>query len=56
MEQPRRKFLYGGRTMCASVIPFIPSLNDQNQLSFLKRISKLKLPNICETCVVFALY
>ena len=28
--------LYGGRTkMCASVIPFIPSLNDQNELSIL---------------------
>ena len=24
--------------MCASVIPFIPSLNDQNQLSILKSI------------------
>ena len=27
---------YARHTMCASVIPFIPSLNDQNQLSILK--------------------
>ena len=27
---------YDRHTMCTSVIPFIPSLNDQNQLSILK--------------------
>ena len=29
--------------MCASVIPFVPSLNDQNQLSILKHITLIFL-------------
>ena len=36
--------------MCASIISFILSLNDQSQPSFIKRIPKLKLPITCETC------
>ena len=36
MEQPARTLYIGGRhTKCASVVPFMPSLNDQNRLSIL---------------------
>ena len=45
--------------MCASIIPFIPSLNDQNQLSILKYFEKegvsLNRENVVKNPVMRAL-
>ena len=40
MEKPTRTYAHHTK-MCASFIPFIPSLNDQKQLSVLKNIDIL---------------